>query len=409
MNLTSASLTSIACPAVGFCVAVDNSDSAYIYSNGQWSAPTSLSATPGSQLFNVSCASSTFCMAAGDTNIYLFNGTSWQVSHIFALGFAPPFWSISCPTTAFCAANGGNGDLATYNGVQWSVSTGFSYGSQTFSPNNHIAPNDEISCSSSSFCIGVSDLYPTQHARLDRYNGATWSAAVSTSILLTNSAASCPVPSSCIVTVNGGAFVYNGTSWSQDHIVDSSPIDSISCVTSNFCTATDVAGNAVMYNGTSWTSSFNLELGYRVAVSCASVDFCVAGGSNGSFSIWQPTKQTPANIGVSGTEGSSGSGQTLPEAATVLAPGPPEYQVRPRFMYLSGDGSNFVKNLTWSKWGISGAAGHGDIEPQGTPIPVTIDLKQPSHGVFTLLLERIAGQTPRAFPLGPGGWQFTGT
>jgi len=130
---SSIGLANIACPTTGFCMATDNQGQAYTYNNGSWSHGVAIAGKV--QYVNASaldCQSSNFCMeiqsvgsgsavAGNQTTAYTYNGTAWTKNHVFANTHAV-FDSVSCPTTTFCMAVGGQGSgsptpyYATYGG-----------------------------------------------------------------------------------------------------------------------------------------------------------------------------------------------------------------------------------------------------------------------------------------------------
>ena len=71
----------------------------------------------------------------------------------------------------------------------------------------------------------------------------------------------------------------NGTTWSTPTPIDSyGDLNSISCVSANFCAAVDNSGNAVTYSGTTWSKPTPIDSngGGLTSISCASANFCVA-------------------------------------------------------------------------------------------------------------------------------------
>jgi hypothetical protein len=98
---------------------------------------------------------------------------------------------------------------------------------------------------------------------------------------------SCPSASFCVaVDVEGNAFTYNGSSWSQS-LSGGGPITSVSCASASFCVAVDQSGNALTYNGSSWSAPSNIDgttesMSSLPSVSCPSASFCVAVDQSGN-------------------------------------------------------------------------------------------------------------------------------
>jgi len=82
------------------------------------------------------------------------------------------------------------------------------------------------------------------------------------------------------------ALTWNGSTWSQPVLVDSSQGVSpppgtgyVSCASPTFCGMVDSGGNAWTYNGTSWSGPDTIDAGVLQpldAISCPSAAFCTA-------------------------------------------------------------------------------------------------------------------------------------
>lgn len=127
-------VSSVSCaPGSSFCVAVDLSGNVIIDSNGSWSAPVQIE-TPSTKyqydgLEWVSCASTSFCVAVdGSGNAFTYNGGTWSAaakidsSTVATTGcvsgkqFCYGLAEVSCPSTTFCMAIDNNGDVLTLGG-----------------------------------------------------------------------------------------------------------------------------------------------------------------------------------------------------------------------------------------------------------------------------------------------------
>jgi hypothetical protein len=105
--------------------------------------------------------------------------------------------SLACPTASFCVATSTSNNLYTYAAGTWSSAR------QLVGADGNPANLTALSCLSSSFCMATGDL---------------------------------------------DAYTYNGGSWSQGTLVQSSnTFTSLSCASPDFCMATDNAGNVYTY------------------------------------------------------------------------------------------------------------------------------------------------------------------
>jgi hypothetical protein len=76
-------LAQVSCPTSSFCVAVGDGGNVVAWNNGTWGSPDPIN-YPGS-FYTVSCSSASFCMAFGGSTVsgysgsavYEFDGTSW--------------------------------------------------------------------------------------------------------------------------------------------------------------------------------------------------------------------------------------------------------------------------------------------------------------------------------------------
>ena len=145
----------MSCASEDFCVAVGEEPllkgkrhhtqkmAQYAVFNG--SAWSPVSGVPGVvRLQNVSCVSSSFCLATSEGQSVTFDGSIW--SSPTALPISPE--DVSCASETFCVAvEEAEGYVATFNGSSWS------------SP-SQIAPKEglnAISCVSASYCVAVSN------------------------------------------------------------------------------------------------------------------------------------------------------------------------------------------------------------------------------------------------------------
>ena len=318
-----------------------------------WSAMTVPAGFPDVQLNNVSCASSTFCMAVGTaangvlTYAEAWNGTQWiYTSPLTPDANGDQFSGVSCVSSQFCLAvgSGGGGALTEqWNGEVWSVLAAPTDPNPTDSSFQLTA----TSCFSTSSCIatGTANSNSSQNMLAATWNGSGWSVTTVQSKAYNSSSTelSCSSPTFCVVLTNpqGGGEdgdIWNGTDWTT------TPMDApflfgegqeVSCVSSTFCIATlgvdeaesepsDYSALVEEWNGATWSEmsvvnpqGMNAGNAYAPSsldnVSCASQAYCVALGiqpdennQNNGFaflaevwngSIWQVAAQPFEPVG----------------------------------------------------------------------------------------------------------------
>jgi hypothetical protein len=165
-------IESVSCPSAGFCMAIDDNNKVFKYSNGAWDGGTQLST--GAHAFNmsfvnVSCASSSFCIALAYTSdgelYYTWDGNGWS-------GAGGPFdasdtISLSCTSTTFCLETDEAGFASVFSGSAWSTPQ------HVDNPQGIALPKLYSACVGTS-CVGVdnSDNF------IQTGDGTTWTAAV---------------------------------------------------------------------------------------------------------------------------------------------------------------------------------------------------------------------------------------
>ncbi|HLJ04297.1 MAG TPA: hypothetical protein VKT31_12710 [Solirubrobacteraceae bacterium] len=150
-------LASVSCPSSSFCMAVGGSGDAFRYNGSSWRpAPPN-----GVNAGQVSCSSASFCEVVGFLSTATWTGDAWSAP-INVL--SDPLWSfsdVSCTSSSFCMATAAfaaginditAGAIYRWNGKSWDSSG-----------NNSHALNS-VSCVSSSYCIAVDN-----HGRYMKY------------------------------------------------------------------------------------------------------------------------------------------------------------------------------------------------------------------------------------------------
>jgi len=319
-------LVSVSCPAPGSCTAVGTyytEEFGYLplaeHLTPLWSvqgASELAEKTKVPPLANISCASSSSCMAVGSASngsvelgyATFWNGTKWVEWGSSSRG---SFKGVSCPSTSFCTAVGGatgGGTFSeTWNGSSWSVAA-------TPNPSGENAQLKDVSCTSSTACTAVGSYYTTANGYVplaERWNGTQWSlqspALPAEGRTTEFSDVSCSSATDCIAVgttplkVGEGPYYeatpfaehWDGTSWSITTTVNpSTPSDQlykVSCSAANSCVAlggSEGSQFAEYWDGSKWslTSSLATPSGAVGPISmgdvtCSSSTSCVAVGT----------------------------------------------------------------------------------------------------------------------------------
>lgn len=332
---TSANLDQVSCTSARFCEAVgsdQNSANQAMALAAQWNGSSwrlqRVPSSPGStevRLTGVSCVSTTFCVAVGNsfgTGMFAerWNGTAWHTQNLPNNG---GLGTVSCVSATFCeVAGGGGGDV--WNGSSWSAQTIPSPANSTF------ASLTGVSCVTSSSCEAVGQYGDSSGNTFSlgvTWNGTSWALQATPNPAMASitglSQVSCATVTVCEAAGNSQltsssgplalAESWNGSSWQLQHAV--SPADAVtnnlngvSCTSAVFCEAvgshinsTGVATVALaeMWNGTTWQlqkarDPAQAANGVRMSlngVSCAATVFCEAVGSSsaaagGGAEVW---------------------------------------------------------------------------------------------------------------------------
>lgn len=256
-----------------------------------WSAPDAIA--PGESLLSVSCPSTAWCAAlgtaAGADYLVVRSGGSWSLPAALPTDLkAAGLGGIDCPAVGSCLAYGQTGDAAWFGAKGWS-------GATDVDPRAN-PPADArlagISCAATDFCVAVDASSVGPPGAAFTWHGSGWSGPVDLPVGL--EAVSCPTAAYCAaVALDGQLEELDGSAW---HAGPGAPFDEVlalSCTGTTFCMAAggdhatgDVAAEL---DGTSWSvaaapSAAGAAEGFT-AVSCAA-RYCLAidGGAfaNGS-------------------------------------------------------------------------------------------------------------------------------
>jgi hypothetical protein len=320
------------CAAVG---SYENSDGgqnvlAERGSPGSWSltpAPTP-SGVYAATLTSVSCPSTTFCMAVGNTAQTLFstsreplaetwNGSSWQMVPLPDPGTnsGNELVSVSCASKDFCVAIGSAVQKSGLSETSEQLVETWSAGSWQIAPGTLTAtasPQLAVSCPTTTFCLAVGGSNNGKPDTL-ALSGTTWTTASQLGLISGLAAVSCTSATWCLAVGSTGtgspqpvAASWTGSSWKllspkKPHPAggDGNPLTGVSCTAARTCVAVGDAAIAEAgveniedvsrpfadsLRGSVWTV-VNLPMPVRnlgaglSGISCSATNTCVAAGA----------------------------------------------------------------------------------------------------------------------------------
>jgi len=351
--LTSANggVNAVSCPTSTFCVAVDRSGAVSRFNGSTWSTPQTIDAT--TSLTAVSCPTATFCVATDALGNYvMMNGETWGQPTSFAGLNSPVMQSVSCASSSFCLAVGETANFSPidyyfYNGV-WSADT------VVFSPSD-TSPFNSVSCTSTLVCLAT-DLgggvmtFTFSASPTPTLSHSPSPTPINPSVKgFVGQSIACVAATSCVVgSKTNQISVFNGTSWSTstDFMTGANGVQ-VSCAQTT-CVANDSLGQGISAVApfTSWSRTGQLNMlsqieglscfavaasagcqavdndGFSIAialdasgvptytpaatffdpphtltsVSCASASYCIASDAAGETFTWRNGAWSPAKV-----------------------------------------------------------------------------------------------------------------
>ncbi len=278
------SLVSISCPSPGSCIVLTNGGSAFVLRRSKWFGPTVVDPT----LSNASCPSTTFCLGTTPSGLVAvrWNGKRWGTPQLEMAGNSINF-QVSCTSTTSCVAlHEANDGIESFrfDGSSWTRLAN-AYGSE-------YVLGETLTCSGPSLCLMFYQADSAPQA-ISVFNGTSWNASGSFSFgsggqFIADLA--CGVASSCLLLqTDGTASEFSGTSWKS---LGSFTPDTVSTAhgpvydSVGTCVATDcglVAQTADGYTYSTWSSGANWSSpsaanpvsGGLSSIDCTSRQFCV--------------------------------------------------------------------------------------------------------------------------------------
>jgi hypothetical protein len=235
------------------------------------------------------------------SGVATWTGSSWSAQTDPAAALDQPVLrQVSCASSSFCMAVGQSYDTTAFapitlterwNGAAWSL---------VDSPNGILSDNTlhSVSCPAVSFCLAVGTSSTPGTAvtstLAEAWNGASWSVVSNplTGADLNLMEVSCASPSFCLSVgfgPGGGPFglvadqlLWGGSAWSVPDIAASPPpVAALACVSASFCMA--ASNNSFsQWNGSTWSAlpvAASSEDDAVAALTCTSPSFCLAVGS----------------------------------------------------------------------------------------------------------------------------------
>ncbi len=254
---------------------------------------------PRGVLSAVSCASLSFCMAAGEgSDIDRWNGHRWILSTPGQADF-PVFSRVLCLSRTFCVATGAPTLAEFWNGRKWQVNQLVSH------PGTDIRMSlGGLSCTGPAFCMVVGHWFDSDNGSdvggvlAEVWNGKGWRLISAPNGYYDNfNAVSCVSSTDCMAighlqVKDAGPLIpvaarWNGRSWHRTRLPGQVRMPDISCPTASNCMAIgsvgpvdSAAGVALTWNGRTWRR-IKVSGGGLDHLSCAATGQCLAVGNHG--------------------------------------------------------------------------------------------------------------------------------
>ncbi|HET9893486.1 MAG TPA: hypothetical protein VFQ44_00880 [Streptosporangiaceae bacterium] len=280
-HLIARSLGGISCVGKSFCMGVgpfgtqatvDFPDKAFSFSqvwNGKaWLRPVAVPAEGSKShgLVAVSCATTTSCLAVGDSEVPFtptqpvqlsdaWNGHTWRELPAPAGSAPSQLTGVACPAASECIAVGDSGPRGqaavwaqSWDGASWSELTPVDPAGAASSEFSG------ISCTGAAHCVAVGE-YTTgsniEHALAESWNGTSWTMLPAPPRGLKGlNAIACPAAALCVVVGDAairklavGSAEWNGSTWTSlttpnpITVFDNQTLTGVSCASATSCIA----------------------------------------------------------------------------------------------------------------------------------------------------------------------------
>ncbi len=265
-------------------------------------------------LYDISCSSTTACVAAGDSGIILTTadgGSTWTSR---PSGVIVTLSAVNCPSSTICYAGGSGTIIKSTNGGQ-------TWASQNPGISQYVY---DISCPTTTTCFasgGNGALLATTNG------GSTWSNQGASSAFPIFSL-SCPTTTTCFAVTYDGwlmSTTNGGSTWASKSIASGQLLSAISCPSVSVCTA---GGTGILRSadgGATWGAQSSGSSRYYYDLACPTTLRCFA--AQGEVSDGGPGEiRTTTNGGSTWTAHPIGSasdieGLSCPMDSTCFAAG----------------------------------------------------------------------------------------
>jgi hypothetical protein len=253
---------SVSCSTKDSCVALDLSGNASVLTGGGWSTPvaTGLDFRSANWAPQVSCTSSTFCLAVDASRYSTFDGTSWSAAQAVnpnetIKSAYHRYQAVSCATATFCVAVTDDSYSAIFLGGSWRTNVLIDKADLDVSGASGFYA---VSCPTTTFCA-AGDSYGNTFI----FNGLTWAAHRAPTGVSGQGQMSCPDITLCLGEQSIGTppalQLWDGGGWT----VTSPPpyysrAGGVQCLAARYCLtvsgSTDHLATPYVLDGTGWTS-----------------------------------------------------------------------------------------------------------------------------------------------------------
>ncbi|MBK9475565.1 MAG: fibronectin type III domain-containing protein [Tetrasphaera sp.] len=255
---------------------------------------TPIALTGRDRVNDLDCPTSTICYLATTTTARSGRVDRLSGSTLTAMTTLPYTTlraDLSCSSSTFCMATAGD-QFTTFNGGSWSAV-------RDYSLQQSVYDTYDLSCASPTSCMAVV-MIDTMYAA--RWNGSSWAFTSLDRGINTSRALDCPSTTMCLLVDGRGMYRrWNGSSWSARtfYARSTGSITDLECMSSTQCTLSDNFGNVVDVTPTSHSPLLSLMEG-GTPLSCIS-GFCLATSpSDGTWRTrtsagWHAVRSSPTD------------------------------------------------------------------------------------------------------------------
>ena len=270
---TGAVLTSVACPGISECVAVDVNGGVVTFDprSPAPALPTSVSCLP-------SAGTCTAVDAAGNEVTFGPSVPAGQTPHLIETSAPHVLNGVACPVSNSCTAVDNVGSQLTFSTLTGNVTSTTSSGNTT--------ARTAIACRTTTACVS----FDTSG---NEYSGTGSTTPIDPGHSVT--AVACPSASQCSLVDDTGAEITftPGSGGSRVAISGTGGLTSIACPAASLCVAVDLSGHAISFNpstpSTLVTALVDGSPSPYSAVACPAATQCTAADESGNAVTFNPS------------------------------------------------------------------------------------------------------------------------